>query len=130
MIISQLSATITRHHHHRAVSEGNVGVPTTTIIIECSLLQSVGHSGNIPSLVQIGRGQGNFVDVRIFPAVLSFYSFTKPFSLTQKTGQLGSRLLPLNRSPRPKTEIRDTVQFLLSQTLTSDFNLKPHRSYV
>ena len=71
VIISQSSETITRDHHHRD-ERGKCGSSGTIRTLLCYKVY-IGHSGNIPSdLVQIGRGQGNFVDVRIFPAVSQF----------------------------------------------------------
>ena len=83
VIISQSSETITSHRHHPAL-----GVSTQLIATEPP---SLGHSGNIPSdLVQIGRGHTRTILLTsvFFLLCFSFYSFTKPFSLTQKRGQL------------------------------------------
>ena len=87
VIISQSSETITHDHHHRAGSEGNVGAPAQLERYFVTKYISATLATFPVILSKLAEARAILLTFVFFLLCLSFYSFTKPFSLTQKTGQ-------------------------------------------
>ena len=84
MIISQSSETITSHHHGLGARE-MLEFQHNVIV---TLLQGFDTLATFPVILSKLAEAGAFLLTFVFFLLcFSFYSFTKPFSLTQKTGQ-------------------------------------------